>query len=256
MVGLVLGSGTFFNSYPGGVFKLFGIWHLTRPPVVGRIKGASSTSVEGFSGEGSAGVWSNTFWIDSVNIKAGFTNSDWLWLVASSIGYNVKVESQIWVQYQRLVSWLLRERLERRLLFGGKCPIKWRWWTETEWETVSKFSLAAASGAEQIWWGRKSLLFSTSRSFSAATQLSSQQCFIFPTSGIWLIYFDTKSAEDAPNEKSPPFCCWLPNILSIIRDSRRMSLKLTPARRSVYIICLHILISFNVLDIYWIFCIS
>ena len=112
-----------------------------------------------------------------------------------------------------------------------------------------------------IWSGtdlmrEESLLFSTSRSFSPATQLSSQQCFIFPTSGIWLIYFDTKSAEDAPSEKSQPFCCWLPNILSIIRDSRRMSLKLTPARRSVYIICLHILISFNVLDIYWIFCIS
>ena len=63
-----------------------------------------------------------------------------------------------------------------------------------------------------IWSGtdlmrEESLLFSTSRSFSPATQLSSQQCFIFPTSGIWLIYFDTKSAEDAPNEKSPPFCC-------------------------------------------------
>ena len=151
------------------------------------------------------------------------------------MGYNVKVESQIWVQYQRLVSWLLRERLEIRLLCGGKCPIKWRWWTETEWETVSKFSLVAASGAEQIWWGRKSLLFSTSRSFSAATQLSSQQCFIFPTSGIWLIHFDTKSAEEVPNDKSPPFCCWLPNILLIIRDLQRMSLKLTPARRSVWI---------------------
>ena len=147
----------------------------------------------------------------------------------------MKIESQIWVQYQRLVSWLLRERLEIRLLCGGKCPIKWRWWTETEWETVSKFSLVAASGAEQIWWGRKSLLFSTSRSFSAATQLSSQQCFIFPTSGIWLIYFDTKSAEDVPNDKSSPFCCWLPDICLIIKDLQGMSLKLTPARRSVWV---------------------
>ena len=151
------------------------------------------------------------------------------------MGYNVKVESQIWVQYQRLVSWLLRERLEIRLLCGGKCPIKWRWWTETEWETVSKFSLVAASGAEQIWWGRKSLLFSTSRSFSAATQLSSQQCFIFPTSGIWLIHFDTKSAVEVPNDKSPPFCCWLPNIVLIIRHLQKLSLKLTPARRSVWV---------------------